>query len=502
MGQTLTADTSGIADANGLNSASYRGTWYANNPNEHSSGGFIRKSNTPGDDLDYKVSRRDVGKTLKIWVYFTDDAGNSERIISAKTAVVTATTPAAPNRFHADPEPSRFGGVSVFWTVPTWRLAYEARLEQGWGDGGSPITGYVVQWKETSGSWDVEADVSEATVTGTVYRILGLTGGTRYTARVRAVNSIGRGTPSIERDFTGNTPATGAPVINGTAEVGQTLTVDTSGIADEEGLNNVSYYGSWYAYDPGGDLYGTYRHTNLFGEELTYTVSSLDVGKTLKIRLNFTDDVGNSERLFSAETDVVRAANTPATGAPVISGRAREGRTLTASTSGIADADGLTDVSYSYHWLADDTDISGATSSTYTVLSSDIDKVIKVRVTFIDDAGNDESLTSAGTSAVITAANITATGAPAISGRARVGHALTASTSGIADADGLTNVSYSYQWLADDTDISGATSSTYIVQSSDIDKVIKVRVTFTDDEGNDESLTSEGTLAVVLVGGL
>ena len=359
-----------------------------------------------------------------------------------------------------------------------------------------------MQWKETSGSWDVEADVSEATVTGTVYRILGLTGGTRYTARVRAVNSIGRGTPSIERDFTGNTPATGAPVINGTAEVGQTLTVDTSGIADEEGLNSVSYYGAWYAYGPGDNMSGgSYRHTNQFGEELTYTVSSLDVGKTLKIRLNFTDDVGNSERLFSAETDVVvRAVNTPATGAPAISGRARVGQTLTASTSDIADADGLTDVSYSYHWLADDTVISGATSSTYTVLSSDIDKVIKVRVTIIDDAGNEESLTSAGTSAVITAANIFATGAPPIGGSAQVGLTLTASTSGIADADGLTNVSYSYQWLADDTDISAATSSTYIVQSSDIDKVIKVRVTFTDDEGNDESLTSEGTLAVVLGG--
>ena len=65
VGQTLTVDTSGIADANGLDSVSYGGTWYANNPNEHSSGGFFRKSNTPGDDLDYQVSRRDVGKNTQ-----------------------------------------------------------------------------------------------------------------------------------------------------------------------------------------------------------------------------------------------------------------------------------------------------------------------------------------------------------------------------------------------------------------------------------------------------
>ena len=93
-----------------------------------------------------------------------------------------------------------------------------------------------------------------------------------------------------------------------------------------------------------------------------------------------------------------------------------------------------------------------------------------------------------------------ATGAPTISGTAQVGQTLTADTSGISDADGLTNVSYSYQWLADDADIDGATSSTYTVQSSDNGKVITVRVTFTDDAGSDESLTSAGTAAVVMGG--
>ena len=96
--------------------------------------------------------------------------------------------------------------------------------------------------------------------------------------------------------------------------------------------------------------------------------------------------------------------------------------------------------------------------------------------------------------------NTPATGAPNISGTAQVGQTLTAGTSGISDADGLTNVSYSYQWQADETDISGATSSTYALQSSENGKVIKVRVTFTDDAGNDESLTSIGTAAVVMGG--
>ena len=93
-----------------------------------------------------------------------------------------------------------------------------------------------------------------------------------------------------------------------------------------------------------------------------------------------------------------------------------------------------------------------------------------------------------------------AAGTPTISGTAQVGQTLTASTSGITDADGLTNVDYEYQWLADDTEIDGATSSTYTVQASDTGKVIKVRVTFKDDVDNDESLTSEGTSAVVMGG--
>ena len=96
--------------------------------------------------------------------------------------------------------------------------------------------------------------------------------------------------------------------------------------------------------------------------------------------------------------------------------------------------------------------------------------------------------------------NRPAAGTPTVSGTAQVGQTLTASTSGITDADGLTNVDYEYQWLADDTEIDGATSSTYTVRASENGKVIKVRVTFTDDAGNDESLTSDGTSAVVLGG--
>ena len=118
----------------------------------------------------------------------------------------------------------------------------------------------------------------------------------------------------------------------------------------------------------------------------------------------------------------------------------------------------------------------------------------------VDSVTGESDTTNNCKSVTITLTNNLATGAPTISGTAQVGQTLTASTSGISDSDGLTNVSYSYQWLADDTEISDATSSTYTVQSSDNGKVIKVQVSFTDDAGNDESLTSAPTEAVVMGG--
>ena len=92
--------------------------------------------------------------------------------------------------------------------------------------------------------------------------------------------------------------------------------------------------------------------------------------------------------------------------------------------------------------------------------------------------------------------NTAATGTPTISGTVQVGATLTADTSGIADDDGLENVSFNHQWVADDTAIQNATNSTYTLADADAGKAIKVQVSFTDDGGNDETLTSSATEAV------
>ena len=199
-------------------------------------------------------------------------------------------------------------------------------------------------------------------------------------------------------------------------------------------------------------------------------------------------------------------ANSVATGRPSITGTAQVGETLAAHTSDIGDDDGLASVSFSYQWIRNDgstdTDIENATDSTYTLAAADEGQTIKVRVSFTDDAGNGETLTSTATEAVSFAvqqqqANSPATGRPAISGTAQVGETLAADTVGIGDDDGLTNVTYSYQWIRNDgstdTDIENATDSTYTLAAADEGQTIQVRVSFTDDADNGETLTSVAT---------
>ena len=225
------------------------------------------------------------------------------------------------------------------------------------------------------------------------------------------------------------------------------------------------------------------------GNDSSFTWTDVDVawtgGETVPVRIARGGPV------------VVPPANTAPTGLPAISGTWRVGETLTASADEIADADGLENATFAHQWVSNDgtsdTDIEGATDSTYELVAADEGKNIKVRVTFTDDGGTEETLVSEATDAVNTAP----TGLPAISGTAQVGETLTASADEIADADGLENATFAYQWLSNngetDTDIEGATDSTYTLAAADAGRTIKVRVTFTDDGGTEESLVSEPT---------
>ena len=104
------------------------------------------------------------------------------------------------------------------------------------------------------------------------------------------------------------------------------------------------------------------------------------------------DGVSESAVVNTMTMDVT-AVNDPASGL-VITGTAREGQTLTADTTNIVDADGLTSPNYRYQWVRVDggseTDLG--TASTHVVTSADGGKKLKVEVMLTDDDSNTETL--------------------------------------------------------------------------------------------------------------
>ena len=603
VGETLTADPSGIADVDGLYWARFNYQWLSGRDTEIEGA----TSST------YTLQSSDANKVIKVKVTFTDDGVNEESLTSAPTAVVAAVVPGVPGNLSVSVNDT--GKLDLSWNAPD-------------NDGGSVITSYKVQWKESPDSWDTPAAVSETTVAGTSHTVSGLTDGVEYTFRVLAVNSVGDSTASAEES--GTPSETTAPTVSSATVNGATLTLTFSeGMTEtplpaattftvnvggnQRGVNSVAISGSTVT------LTLASAATSTDAVTVSYTVPSDAAAARLKDlsdnsvasfaaqavtnntaaaltpltasihsepashdgRAEFTFELRFSENLegFSYRTlrdhtftvtggevqearrlvrgsntrweikvrptsnaDVVivlsittvctadgavcteagsklsnrleltvsgptsqqssqQQENTPATGSPTISGTVQVGETLTALTSGISDSDGTTNATFAYQWLTSrDTEIDGATASAYVPVDSDAGKTIKVQVAFTDDAGNEETLTSAATAAVEARPNTPATGAPTISETVQVGEALTANTSGIVDSDGLSNVSYSYQWIRNDgstdTDIQDATGSGYTLVDADEGKTIKVKVTFTDDAGHEETLTSTATASV------
>ena len=708
VGETLTADTSGIAGEDGLSGASFSHQWVSND-------GIGDTDIEGATSATYVLTAEDLGKTIGVRVSFTDDAGNEETLTSPATAPVrhsedvvawegelTAGQDAgiipvmsgyssvgklggtlSPDTFVVDGTTYRVqflmhaggglwlgmtGKLPVDFTMSVGDSRYRgseskvpftisqgaywwASAHPGWPADGpvqvsltvhpdvplgdrekAPVAGFFRDIPpEHGGDEDFSfrihfTELVDTTAEALRDHVMAVTGG--KVSSVEAADDHGRAwavsvTPEsadavtieieagLDCELSGAictadgrrlfnrmelmvedrewNPPTGAPIIRGTVEAGQTLTADTSGIADADGLTGATFSYQWVSYDGNAD-------TDIPGATgSTYTLVPADEGKSFRVRVSFTDDAGFEESLTSAlfgseqphglnasasdgavaltwqlpagwpysstfqilrnrpelgeteplvlvkylqspgntytDTDVesgvlyvyqvkgvdpfgytgeaselveIRAGestpveNTPATGTPAVSGAVQVGGTLTADTSDITDEDGLDGATFSHQWLADDSDISGATASTYTLVEADEGRIIRVRVSFTDDAGNEETLTSAAPAAVAAAppSNSPATGAPTISGTAQVGETLTADTTGISDPDGLDNADFDYQWLAGDTAISGAISSTYTLVAADEGRAIRVRVSFTDDGGNDESLTSEATGAV------
>ena len=238
---------------------------------------------------------------------------------------------------------------------------------------------------------DANESIAESLGTGTYYVRVAARAGENNNYRLRYGIS-----PGPEQSTPENSAASGSPAITATAQVHETLSADTAGIADANGLSNVEYAYRWVRTSGGvdtdiGDATGS-----------TYTLVRGDLGHTIRVRVSFTDDDGYSETLASSATGpVVRPPNASPGGRPAVRGTLAVDKTLNADTSGITDPNGLSNPGFTHQWVrvADgvDTGIAGATGSGYTLASSDEGAAFKVTVAFTDDDGYSETLTSAPT---------------------------------------------------------------------------------------------------------
>ncbi|WP_282058858.1 hypothetical protein [Lentibacter algarum] len=301
-----------------------------------------------------------------------------------------------------------------------------------------------------------------------------------YSLKVKATDTSGKasiGKISISVTDVNDDP-TGSVTISGATSQGSELTAITTTLADEDGLGDLSY--QWLR--DGSDIDGATAST--------YTLTQNDVGATVSVKVSYTDDGGTAEEVVSTATATVTNTNDLPTGSITIVGTASQENELTVKVDALEDQDGLG--ALSYQWLRDGSNISGATSEAYTLVEADVGKNISVRVTYTDDYGASETVTSSETSTV-TNRNDSPTGEITISGTAAENQTLTA-LSTLEDLDGLGELSY--QWKADGADISNATNSTLTLSQNEVGKVITVTASYTDGGGTLESELSAASSVV------
>ena len=457
VGKELTADTSAISDANGLDNVDFMYQW-------------IRTSN--GSDADipgatsqtYTLAPADEGNTVKVRVTFTDNGGTQESLVSAATDAIAAETAIT---LVKNTGQSASGDIRALNSGTTARAQVFTT--------GSSSDGYVLD------SIGIKFEEIAA----------GSDAGNELTVTLQSVDTADNNDPAGELcTLTNPSDITAAGTHYFAAPTGDSGTCPK--------LSARTIYAVAVARANNNTNTITLEETSADAEDTGaadgWTISG---NRHRYVGTNWVRNSGGSHMI-----DVKGHVNADATGAPTVTGTPRVGQVLTADTSGITDTNGLTGVEYSYRWIrvdgGTDADIASATNPTYTLGPNDGGKSVKVKVSFTDDVGFDESLTSA--AVAVMAQNTAPTGAPTISGTPTVGQTLIALTSGIDDADGLTTAEFEFRWIRTsgrtDTDIAHASSQSYTLGAQDEGSTIKVRVSFTDDADNSESLTSAATAEV------
>ena len=365
-----------------------------------------------------------------------------------------------------------------------------------------------------------------------------------YLFDVRSIDSIDWSSidsRTLYLSLPANTAATGTPTITAPdtdpTTVGTTLTATTGDIADVDGLPSTFTY-QWSRVDADG----TSNEEAIAGAtESTYVMAADDVGKKVTVALTFTDTLGSEETRTSAvyPSSGTIVAAVAACAAPSFGTRRNiwTGSLTVEMTSAVSsgfDSDGgsLDDKTFTIgsnnyeidgvfiltagpsagniRFSLKDSDLTSAEKAALRLHVCNADYNFNAAVltnithSYTFSADLDWSGISSRTLYLSLPANNAATGTPTISGTATVGQMLTAVTTALADSDGLPTT-FTYQWVRVDglteTDITGATSSTYTLAGADQGKKVKVKVSFIDDLNGMETRTSDAYPATGAVAG-
>ncbi|MDX6534494.1 MAG: hypothetical protein QOF68_2238 [Gaiellales bacterium] len=258
---------------------------------------------------------------------------------------------------------------------------------------------------------------------------------------------------------------------------------------------------------------GSHVDTAVFSDvRANYTITSnldgsVTVAHTGGTAADGTDSLRNIEMLQFADTTVDLVAfltNASPVGTVNISDTTpTEGQLLTA-TQAFTDGDGINLATLTFSWQAETAPgvwTNVGSGAVFTPVQAQVGRALRAIAGYTDSEGRPETVTSAPTAAVANI-NTPAAGAPAISDTTPAqGAALTASTAGITDPDGLVGVTFAFQWQerlieGPFSNIPAATNGSFTPTAAQAGMTLRVVVSFTDNFGAAEAVNSAETAVV------
>ena len=465
-GQTLSADDGDWSGTTPLNTATYQ--WQRC---DEAGAGCTDISGAT--NATYTLAGPDIDGTVRAVVTVTN-AWGTDQASTAPSAVVAAALPVITI------DPAVLGTAVDGQTVTA---------DPGIWSGTPPVT-YDYQWLRCDLDGTDCVDIAGADQQD--YVLTGADTGHGIRVEVTATNAAGSvaATSPVASVDAAAPQNTTAPSVSfpDTLRDGQTVTADP-GVWS--GTAPVTFDYQWLRCDATGQTCALIGGAT----EQTYILGASDVGGQVRVSVTATNAGGNAQASSPAgPASAVVAADPPqATSDPIVTGVATDGATLSAGTGGWT---GTGPLVYEFQWQRCDadgtncTDILGATTSTHTLTSSDVDGSVRVEVTATNSAGSDTSVSQP--SSAISAAPPVSVTPPAIAGSPVDGQTLTADHGAFTG----TTPTYAYQWQRCDTDgsncadIAGADQASYDLVPADVGAAVLVVVTATNAAGSDTATSA------------